>query len=93
MRAAQAYLEGARQYQQGATQRNVEILAKYTGMEKDLLTRICWATIPADGNLNVDYIMAFQKWAAAQEQLDQVVTPDQYWDSRFVEKLKNTGTK
>ncbi len=93
MRAAQAYLEGARQYQQGATERNVEILAKYTGMDKDLLTRICWTTIPSDGNLNIDNIMAFQKWALSQGQLDQVVTPDKFWDSRFVEKLKNPGTK
>lgn len=93
LRAAQAYLEGARQYQRGATERNVEILAQYTKMEKDVLTQMCWTSIPADGNLNIDNIVAFQKWAVTQGQLDQVVAPDKFWDSRFTDKLKNTGTK
>ncbi len=93
LRVAQAYLDAVRQYQQGASERNLEILAQYTGMEKDLLKKICWTSIPADGALNLDNIMAFQKWANAQGQLDKVVNPDKFWDGHFVEQIGKTRTK
>jgi ABC-type nitrate/sulfonate/bicarbonate transport system substrate-binding protein len=93
LRVAQAYLDAVRQYQQGASARNIEILAKYTGLEKELLKKICWTTIPADGKLNLDNVMAFQQWANAQGQLDKIVAPEKFWDGRFVEQVNKARPK
>jgi ABC-type nitrate/sulfonate/bicarbonate transport system substrate-binding protein len=89
-RVAQAYLDAVRQYQAGPTDRNVEIIAGYTDLERQLLKQICWAAIPVDGHVNLDSIMAYQSWAVAQGLLDQVVSADKFWDGRFVQGA--TGT-
>lgn len=93
LRVAQAYLDAVRQYQQGASARNIEILAKYTGLEKELLKKICWTTIPADGKLNLDNVMAFQQWANVQGQLDKIVASEKFWDGRFVEQVNKARPK
>ncbi len=83
-RVAQAYLDAVRQYQAGPTARNVEILAKYTQLDPALLKKMCWVTIPADGSLELDSLMAFQQWAFNQQLLDQIVAPDKFWEGQFI---------
>lgn len=83
-RVALAFLEGVRQYQTGKTARNVEILAKYTKLEPELIDRMCWPTIASDGSANLESIMAFQEWAVTRGLLDAVIAPDGFWDGRFV---------
>ncbi len=85
-RVARAYLDAVRQYQDGSTERNVEIVATYTSLDAQLLKQICWATIPTDGAINLDSVMAYQEWAVAQGLLDQVVSPDMFWDGRFIQE-------
>lgn len=82
-RAALAYSEGVGQYLAGKTDRNVEILAKYTQMEPDLVKQVCWPAITGDGSLNLAGIRAYQEWAISQGLLDKIIGPDQFLDSRF----------
>lgn len=89
MRVAQAYLEGLRQYQAGNTDRNVAIVAQYTQLEPELIKRVCWATLPADGSLNMDSIMEYQAWAVKQGHLDQVVAPTDFWDGQLLQQAQS----
>ncbi len=84
LRLAQAYLEGVRQFQQGPTDRNVAILARYTRLEPELLKKVCWPYIPADGSANLDSMLEFEKWAASQGWVDKMVEVKDFWDGRFV---------
>jgi NitT/TauT family transport system substrate-binding protein len=92
-RAALAFQEAVRQYQEGPTDRNIKIIGGYTGLEPEILKQICWATIPVDGAIDLPSIMAFQQWAAAEGSLDRVVGPEEFWDGRFVEALGATPVK
>ena len=44
-----AYLKGVRQYNQGKTDRNVEIIAKYTEMTPEEVKGSCWMSMRSDG--------------------------------------------
>ena len=89
---AQAYLEGVRQYQEGSTDRNVAILAKYTKLEPELLKKVCWPAIPADGSVNLDSIRDFQAWAVERGDMQSVVDPEAFWDGRFLQEAEQ-GSK
>ena len=80
-----AYLKGVRQYNHGKTERNLEIMTKHTGFDRELLKKACWPSIRNDGKIHIESTLDFQSWAVKKRYLEKVVTPDQFWDSRFVE--------
>lgn len=80
-----AYLQGVRQYNRGKTDRNVELLAAATGLDAALLKRSCWQAIRGDGRVNVESVLAFQRWAVKRGALDAVVPAERFWDPSFVE--------
>jgi len=80
-----AYLKGVRQYMEGKTDRNIEIVAQYTKLPAELLKRICWPEMRLDGAINLETIMDYQDWAVAQGQLEKVAPLDALWDPRFVD--------
>jgi NitT/TauT family transport system substrate-binding protein len=80
-----AYLKGVRQYNLGKTERNLEIITKYTGMDRELLKKLCWPPIRDTGMINVESMMDFQKWAVKRGFLDKVVPQNQFWDPSFIE--------
>jgi NitT/TauT family transport system substrate-binding protein len=80
-----AYLKAVRQYNQGKTERNVEILAKYTELDPELLREVCWLSFRDDGQINVQSVLDFQAWAVEKGYLDSSVTEEQFWDPSFVE--------
>lgn len=80
-----AYLRGVRQYGRGRTPRNLEILAKATGLDRDLLAESCWQPIRGDGLVNTAALVSFQEWAARKGALDVVLPPERFWDPSFVE--------
>ena len=80
-----AYLKGVRQYNLGKTERNLEIIAKYTGLDRELLKKLCWPPVQDTGMINVESMMDFQKWATKRGFLDKVVPPNQFWDPSFIE--------
>jgi NitT/TauT family transport system substrate-binding protein len=81
-----AYLRAVQQYNQGKTDRNVEILAEYTGESEEALRTACWASISSDGWIDFDSaVTGFQQWNIDQGLLDQAITEDQFWDPSLLE--------
>lgn len=81
-----AYLQAVRQYNEGQTDRNVEIMAKYTKLDADLLRRACWPAMATDGMVNLDSLIAFQAWSVSSGLVDKPVAVEQLWDALFVTK-------
>jgi NitT/TauT family transport system substrate-binding protein len=84
-----AYFKGVRQYNQGKTDRNLEIIAKYTRLDKKLLEKACWPQFRNDGRMNIQSIKDFQNWAAAKGYLDRALPEDALMDFSFVEYANN----
>ena len=80
-----AYLKAVRQYNQGKTKRNLEILVEHTGLDQTLLEEACWSLVRNDGTINVESVLDFQDWALEKGYIDNPVTEDQFWDPSFVE--------
>ncbi len=89
-RFAVALLEGIAQYNQGKTERNMEIVARYTELDKDTLNKACWPAVQSDGTINAQSLVDFEDWAVANGYLDKAVTPEQFWDGSFVEYANRT---
>jgi len=80
-----AYLRGVRQYNQGKTERNLEIMAEFSGLDKEILKAACWFYIYDDGHVNVQSLLDFQEWAVEKGYLDSVVPEEQLYDPSFIE--------
>lgn len=80
-----AYLKAIRQYNQGKTKRNLEIVAKHTGLAQELLQKCCWQAFRNDSKINIESVLDYQSWALRKGFLDKVVPPDQFWDPSFVD--------
>jgi NitT/TauT family transport system substrate-binding protein len=85
-----AYLQGVRQYNRGKTDRNLAVLSRETGLDRELLQATCWQPIRGDGRINVDAVVAFQRWAVGRGALDAVVPPEKFWDGSFAEEANRT---
>jgi NitT/TauT family transport system substrate-binding protein len=89
-----AYLQGVRQYNQGKTDRNIEILAKYTNLDWDLLDQSCWVPIGENGEIPMQPVRQYLDWMYANEKITQNVDDDQLFDMSYVNYantvLKNT---
>lgn len=91
-----AYLKAVRQYNRGKIERNIEILAKHTGLDRELLKKCCWPAFHDKGQINIESIVDFQSWALKKGFLDKGVSPDQFWDPSFIEyanKVLDTAKK
>jgi NitT/TauT family transport system substrate-binding protein len=80
-----AYLEAVQQFNQGKTERNLAILAEYTGLDVKLLGQACWPSFRDDGQINVQSVLDFQDWAVEKGYVDKPVTETQFWDPSFIE--------
>ena len=80
-----AYLKGVRQYFQGKTERNIDILVEYTGLDRDLLLNACWPALRIDGHIDIEEVNDYQAWAFQKGLLDRIVTDEEFWDPSFVE--------
>lgn len=78
-----AYLKGVRQYNQGKTKRNVDLLVSFTQLTEDLVRKACWPAMRNDGSINANKLVEFEHWAQKKGLLDQVVPPARFWDGRF----------
>jgi len=82
-----AYLRGVRQYNEGKTDRNVEIMAQYTSESPEILRNACWVTINNDGSIDFKASVAgFQQWSIAQGQLDHAIMEEQFWDPSILKE-------
>lgn len=85
-RFIKAYLKGVQQYNAGKTERNVEILAGYTGLDVELLQRACWPPMQDDGIIVTDTIDAYQEWVLSKGLIEEILPVESYWDPSFVEE-------
>jgi NitT/TauT family transport system substrate-binding protein len=80
-----AYLEAVAQYSEGKSVRNIQILARHTGLDEDLLRKACWPSVRSDGRVDAGSMLEFQSWGLRRQLLDHELTPGQLWDSAFVD--------
>lgn len=80
-----AYLKGVRQYNQGKTERNLEIMEQYTKLSNEVLKSSCWPAFRDDGTIAVETVAEFEQWGMSQGLLDAMIDPAQLIDMRFVD--------
>ena len=79
-----AYLRGVRQYVQGKTARNLDLLVTPLGLDRETLTEICWPPVSVDGQINTAALMAYEQWLAAKGAVDRLMAPAEIIDARFL---------
>lgn len=79
-----AYLRGVRQFNEGKTARNIEIIANNTTLEAEQLRSMCWPTFRLDGQVDAASILAFQSWLVEQALITEVVPMSQLHDDRII---------
>jgi NitT/TauT family transport system substrate-binding protein len=57
-----AYLRALQRYNQGPTSRNVETVAAYTGLDREVVRRGGWIGIHADGSVDINRVRRYQDW-------------------------------
>ncbi len=80
-----ALLKGIAQYNEGKTDRNIEIIAAYTQMDPAELRQACWQSIRPDGDLNIQSILDYQDWALQVGYVPTAITAEDLWDASFIE--------
>lgn len=83
------YLKAVQQYNEGKTEQNVALMAEFTNSTIEEAQNTCWQPLEPNGNVNIDTVLDFQKWANENGYLDQTLTEDEIWDSRFLEYAQN----
>lgn len=79
-----AYLEAVGLYREGPVPANVAAIVAHTSLPEETVRRACWPTIRADGEIDVESVMAFQRWAVSRHYLESAVAPELFWQPRFV---------
>lgn len=83
------YLEAVRQYSEGATARNLEIVGPITNLPEDLLNTMCWPAINPTGKVAVAGVEAFQQFAIDRGYLDTVVPAADFYDESFISEAQS----
>jgi len=80
-----AYLKGVQQYNQGKTDRNVEIISKYTKLTPAEVKQSCWMSMRSDGKMDLTGMQGFQQWALDKGLLVSLVPNDKLVDLSFID--------
>ncbi len=78
-----AYLRGVRQFIEGKTDRNVQIIAEGTGLDPELVRATCWPTFDENISIHTEDILTFQEWAVSAGYLDAALPVDSLIDTSF----------
>jgi len=81
-----AYLKAIAQFNQGKTDRNVEIIANFTKLSPEDIKASCWTSFKPDGKMNTETLLAFQTWAVKKGYVDGTLELDQFWTSQFIDE-------
>jgi NitT/TauT family transport system substrate-binding protein len=84
-RFMRAYLKAIRLYNQGKTERNVQIAMKYTGLDEKIVRAAAWPPVRENGQINAQSLLDFQAWAMEVGALDSVVPVERFWDPGFLD--------
>jgi NitT/TauT family transport system substrate-binding protein len=85
-RFMRAYLRALRQYNQGKTDRNVQILSKYTKLPAELIRKACWVAIHEDGRVRPESLDGFLAWSLRKGYLDSEVPLSTWWNGTFIDE-------
>ncbi len=80
-----AYLKGVRQYNEGKTDRNVEIISKFTEVTPEEVKESCWMSMRSDGMIDIAGMNDFQEWAITNGLQVSLVRPEKLLDMSFVQ--------
>ena len=80
-----AYLKAIQQFNQGKTDRNVEIIAKYTKLTPEEIKQACWTSFKPDAKIDSAGLMSFAQWTVDKSYVDAPLTVDQILDNEFVD--------
>ena len=80
-----AYLKGVALYNEGKTERNLQILSEATTEDPEIIRNSCWIPIKQEGTPDYNSIKEFMTWSMEQDQLDQFLPEDKFWDPSFLE--------
>jgi len=80
-----AYRKGILKYNEGKTDRNLDIIAKHSGLDRELLRQACWPSFRVSGHINARSALEFQDWGRKKGFLDTTAAEEQFWDPRFVD--------
>jgi NitT/TauT family transport system substrate-binding protein len=79
-----AYLQGVKQYGEGKTERNLDILQNYTHLDRGLLKQSCWLPIAEDGLVLTQPVMNYMDWMYANKKITEKLDEDQLFDMSYV---------
>lgn len=79
------YLKGVEQFNQGATDRNIELIAEFTRLDLEPIASSCWTSFQPDGYIVTEYLMEFQDWALEKDLVNGSVTVEQLWTDEFLQ--------
>ena len=85
-----AYLKAVRQYNQGKTARNVELMANFIKLDQGLVKDACWLPYPDNGQINAQSVLDLQNWAVKSGLMDAAVPENGFWEPRFVNHANAT---
>lgn len=77
------YLRAVRQFNEGPTPRNLELASRNTGLDIETLKKMCWPMIRADGSIEQESILEFQRWALERGHIRRIVEIEELWDPYF----------
>lgn len=81
-----AYLRAVRQLNaDGKSKRNVEIMAKHTDLDEELLRETCWPAFRNDARVQPADLEAYQAWALKEGLIGEVLPEERVYEPRFIE--------
>lgn len=80
-----AYLKAVRQYMEGPTPRNIELIAQVTELDPEFIQRVCFPTIRTDGWIDHAATVSYMEWELAADRISVILSEEQLWDSKFVD--------
>ena len=83
-----AYLKGVNQYNQGKTERNLQIMVDNSGESLDVLKKACWPAMRQDGSIDFKGVEPFQNWSIVNGYLETGVSQEQFYDPSFLDAAR-----
>jgi len=82
-RFAVAMLKAIRQFNQGKTTRNLEIVERASGLGSERVAAACWPVTTDEASVDASVFRRYQEWNVAHGFVDRVLPDDQLVDRRF----------
>jgi ABC-type nitrate/sulfonate/bicarbonate transport system substrate-binding protein len=83
-RFLRAYLRGVERYlDEAKSPRLIEVLARRTQLDEDLLRRMCWTPTVRDGRIDSGSLERYQAWAKNEGLIDATVDVEKMIDTGF----------